>query len=100
VTSVGNLPIDTPSGARGRLKDVATISLRPNPNAIDRQGDSRRLDVGANVENADLGKVVGELQARLGRYGARVDRRTLLSRVSTRVWRGRGTSLLKGRWFG
>ena len=65
VTSVGNLPIDTPSGTRVRLKDVAKISLRPNPNAIERQGDSRRLDVGANVENADLGKVVGELQSKL-----------------------------------
>src|SRR5215471_14697040 len=45
-TDIGNLPIDLPSGGRIRLGQVATVALRPNPNAIDRQGDSRYLDVG------------------------------------------------------
>jgi CzcA family heavy metal efflux pump len=67
VTSIGDLPIDTPSGQRVRLRDVATVSLRPNPNAIDRQGDSRRLDVEASVgTGADLGTIIGQLQAKLG----------------------------------
>ena len=46
-TDVENLPIDLPSGGHIRLGEVATVALQPNPNAIDRQGDSRYLDVGA-----------------------------------------------------
>src|SRR6185503_1167146 len=65
VTSVGNLPIDTPSGRPVRLMNVATVELKPNPNAIERQGDSRRLDVGASVEGRDLGSVVRELNEKL-----------------------------------
>ena len=44
---IENLPIDLPSGGHIRLGEVATVALQPNPNAIDRQGDSRYLDVGA-----------------------------------------------------
>ncbi|GAA2021636.1 efflux RND transporter permease subunit [Terrabacter terrae] len=65
VTALEQLPIDTPSGARVKLKDVADVSVKPNPNAIERQGDSRRLDVGAGVEGRDLGSVVNELNAKL-----------------------------------
>ena len=65
VTDLQQLPIDTPSGARVKLKDVATVALRPNPNAIERQGDSRRLDVGASVEGRDLGSVVRDLNKKL-----------------------------------
>ena len=39
---MANVPIDTPSGPPIRLADVATVALKPNPNAIERQGDSRR----------------------------------------------------------
>jgi Cu/Ag efflux pump CusA len=65
VTALEELPIDTPTGARVKLKDVATVALKPNPNAIERQGDSRRLDVGASVEGRDLGSVVKELNEKL-----------------------------------
>ena len=65
VTDIERLPIDTPSGKQVALGTVATVELVPNPNAIDRQGDSRRLDVGANVEGKDLGSVVAELQTKL-----------------------------------
>jgi CzcA family heavy metal efflux pump len=65
LSSVQNLPLDTPSGQRVRLGDVATVALRPNPNAISRVGDSRYLDVGANVKGRDLGSVVKELNEKL-----------------------------------
>ncbi len=65
VTDIEKLPIDTPSGRQVLLGDVATVALVPNPNAIERQGDSRRLDVGANVEGRDLGSVVAELKTQL-----------------------------------
>ena len=48
VSDIENLPIDTaerrPRPARRGRRRCAS---RPNPNAIDRQGDSRYLDVGA-----------------------------------------------------
>jgi CzcA family heavy metal efflux pump len=64
-TDVENLPIDTPSGRHVRLGSVATVSLQPNPNAIDRQGDSRYLDVGASVSGRDLGAVVSDINRKL-----------------------------------
>jgi CzcA family heavy metal efflux pump len=64
-SDIENLPIDLPSGGRIRLGDVATVALRPNPNAIDRQGDSRYLDVGANVAGRDLGSIVNDIKQRL-----------------------------------
>ena len=94
VTALEQLPIDTPSGTRVKLKDVADVSVRPNPNAIERQGDSRRLDVGAGVEGRDLGSVVNELNAKLAKvsfprgYHAEVlgeyqERQTAQSRLLT-----------------
>jgi len=71
-TDVANLPIDTPSGTVVRLGSVADVALRPNPNAIDRQGDSRYLDVGASVSGRDLGAVVSDIRSKLA--GVRLDR--------------------------
>ena len=65
-TDIENLPIDLPTGGHIRLGEVATVALQPNPNAIDRQGDSRYLDVGAAVEGRDLGSVVNEIRQKLG----------------------------------
>ncbi|HEU5385860.1 MAG TPA: efflux RND transporter permease subunit [Streptosporangiaceae bacterium] len=65
-SDIENLPIDLPSGGHIRLGEVATVSLQPNPNAIDRQGDSRYLDVGASVEGRDLGSVVNAIKQKLG----------------------------------
>jgi Cu/Ag efflux pump CusA len=64
-SDIENLPIDLPSGGRIRLGEVATVALRPNPNAIERQGDSRYLDVGAAVAGRDLGSVVHDIRQRL-----------------------------------
>ena len=50
VPDIQNLRIDTPSGKTVRLADVAKVSLQPSPNAIEREGDSRRLDVSATFE--------------------------------------------------
>jgi CzcA family heavy metal efflux pump len=71
-SDIENLPIDLPSGGRVRLGEVATVALAPNPNAIDRQGDSRYLDVGANVEGRDLGSVVSDIKQKLA--SVRLDR--------------------------
>jgi Cu/Ag efflux pump CusA len=63
VSGIENLPIDTPSGQRIRLADVASITVQPTPNTIDRDANSRRIDVSANAaEDGDLGAVVAELE--------------------------------------
>ena len=65
VTDVERLPIDTPDGGRVRLTEVADVRLAPTPNAIERELQSRRLDVLANVEGSDLASVVSEVERRL-----------------------------------
>ena len=65
VTSIENLQMDTPSGQRIKLADVAKISVKPTPNVIERSEGSRRLDVSANVKEGDLVKVVEELKGNL-----------------------------------
>ena len=65
ITDVERLQIDTPDGGHVRLADVADVRLAPTPNAIERELQSRRIDVGANVEGRDLGSVVDEVEDRL-----------------------------------
>ena len=51
--------IDTPDGGRVRLaRGRGASGCEPTPNAIEREADSRRIDVDANVEGRDLGSVV------------------------------------------
>ena len=65
VTDVQNLQLDTPTGTRVRLAEVAEVRLAPTPNAIEREKQSRRIDVGANVEGRDLASVVADVENRL-----------------------------------
>jgi CzcA family heavy metal efflux pump len=63
VESVRALLLDTPFGGQVRLDQVAEVRISPTPNAITREGVSRRIDVGANVEDRDLGAVVRDVEA-------------------------------------
>ena len=66
LTSIQNLPIDTPNGQRVRLADVAAVNVQSTPNLIDRTNGSRRVEVGSFIDpKADLGAVVTQLQERL-----------------------------------
>jgi CzcA family heavy metal efflux pump len=65
VDAVRDLMLDTPTGQRVRMGDVADITLRPTPNSIEREGGSRRLDVGTNVEGRDLASVARDLDEQL-----------------------------------
>jgi CzcA family heavy metal efflux pump len=65
LTDVKELPIDTPSGDRVRLGQVADVRVAPTANHIERQQQSRRIDVGANVEGHDLASIVHEVEERL-----------------------------------
>src|SRR5215211_2818807 len=62
VSSLHQLPIDTPGGEQIPLEQVADVRLAPTPNAIEHTQQSRRIDVGANVEGRDLGSAVGAVE--------------------------------------
>jgi len=65
LTDIQNLMIDTPSGEQVRLADVADIRIVPVPNVIEREGQSRKIDVSANVKGRDLGSVANDVRATL-----------------------------------
>jgi Cu/Ag efflux pump CusA len=65
VTSIRRLPINTPGGGEVKLGDVATVQLRPEPNVIHREDQSRRIDVGALVRGRDLGSVASDVETSL-----------------------------------
>jgi CzcA family heavy metal efflux pump len=63
VSVINDLPIDTPSGAAIRLADVARLRVQPVPNVIEREHDSRRIDVSASVGGRDIGSVAKDVEA-------------------------------------
>ena len=65
LTSLQRMLIDTPTGERVRLSEVADIAIKPSPNVIKRENGSRRIDVHANVAKRDLESVAKDVQARL-----------------------------------
>jgi Cu/Ag efflux pump CusA len=62
VTNLRELLIDTPSGNRVRLEDVADVRIAPTPNIIERENLSRKIDVSLNVKNRDLGAVARDVE--------------------------------------
>jgi len=69
LSDVEGLRIDTPRGDSVRLDDVADVRVAPTPNHIERQLQSRRIDVGANVEGRDLASVVDDVEDRVDGIG-------------------------------
>ncbi len=62
LSDIENLLIDTPSGERVRLADVADVRIGAVPNVVEREGQSRKIDVSANVKGRDLGSVADEVE--------------------------------------
>jgi CzcA family heavy metal efflux pump len=65
VDDIGNMLIDTPSGEKIAVKEVAEVRLASTPNAIKREKASRRVDVDAEVEGRSLSEVVSEINERM-----------------------------------
>jgi cation efflux system protein involved in nickel and cobalt tolerance len=63
--TIRNLLIDTPTGQKIPLAQVARIDYGTGPNTINRENVSRLLVVSANVSERDLGSVVEDVQARV-----------------------------------
>jgi len=65
VTSIRELPIDTPGDSGVRLEDVADVRITPNPNVIRREAVSRYIDVGVNVRGRDVDSVARDVERRV-----------------------------------
>jgi len=57
--------VDTPTGAKVPLGQLAEVTRTTGPNTINRENVSRRIVVQANVQGRDLNGVVTDLQARM-----------------------------------
>jgi cation efflux system protein involved in nickel and cobalt tolerance len=63
--TIGNLMVDTPSGQKIPLAQVATIQDGMGPSTINRENISRLLVVAANAQGRDLRSVVNDIQAKV-----------------------------------
>ncbi len=64
--SLGELRIETPTGAHVPLGQLANLRIAATPNIIQRESASRRIDVTCNVRgDADLGTVAREVEKRV-----------------------------------
>lgn len=60
--AIGDIPVDTPSGGRIPLSEVAQITLSEGPNVIWREAMNRRISVDAGIQGRDLGGVVSDIK--------------------------------------
>jgi CzcA family heavy metal efflux pump len=66
LTDIREMLIDTPDGGHVRLADVASVTVKPAPNMVQRENGHRRMDVRADVgPGHDLGSVASAVQAAL-----------------------------------
>ncbi|MCX6359709.1 MAG: efflux RND transporter permease subunit [Armatimonadetes bacterium] len=63
--AMGRLLVDTPSGARIPLAQVASVTLTEGPNVIWREAMNRRISIDAGIQGRDLSGVVGDIRAGL-----------------------------------
>ncbi|MBE9193963.1 efflux RND transporter permease subunit [Synechocystis sp. LEGE 06083] len=63
--TIGNLLVDTPSGTKIPLAQVAQISYGTGPNTINRENVSRLIVASANVKGRDLRSVVNDIQTQI-----------------------------------
>jgi CzcA family heavy metal efflux pump len=63
--TIRNLLVDTPTGQKIPLAQVASIDYGTGPNTINRENVSRLIVVSANVSGRDLGSIVDEIQAKV-----------------------------------
>jgi heavy metal efflux system protein len=64
--AIRNIMLTSPNGSRVALDDLADIEVRDGPAQISRELAKRRIVIGVNVKDRDLGGFVAELQQVLG----------------------------------
>ena len=65
VDAISNIVVTSPNGSRVALRDLASIEVRDGPAQISRELGKRRIVVGINVKDRDLGGFVSELKTEL-----------------------------------
>ncbi len=63
LAAIGNLPVDTPTGAAIPLSQVAKITLSTGPNVIRRESMSRQVSINAGIRGRDPGRVIADIKA-------------------------------------
>lgn len=59
---LSNLMIDTPTGQKVPLSDIADVRVERGPATIKREDQVRRIQVSMNVQGRDMGSVVTEIE--------------------------------------
>jgi CzcA family heavy metal efflux pump len=67
VESLGRTLIDTPTGAKVPIGQIAELRVDQGPNTINRENVQRRIIVQANVAGRDLGSVIRDVRAAIAR---------------------------------
>ena len=67
VAAIGNVPVDTPAGARVPLADVADISVRGGSMNISRESGTRVSAIGVFIRGRDMGGIVSDMRANVAR---------------------------------
>jgi CzcA family heavy metal efflux pump len=67
LSSLRQLPIDTPAGGHVPLGAVASIQVKPSPSQILRENGTRYAEVDANVSGSDLGASAAAVRAALAK---------------------------------
>ncbi|HQR03648.1 MAG: efflux RND transporter permease subunit [Proteobacteria bacterium] len=65
VEAIRNLALASPNGAQVPLESIARIEIQDGPAQISREMGKRRIVIGVNVKDRDLGGFVAELQQRV-----------------------------------
>ncbi|WP_299405698.1 efflux RND transporter permease subunit [Acaryochloris sp. IP29b_bin.148] len=63
--AISAIPLSTPTGEVISLGDVANVGYGMGANVVNREDVSRLIVVSANVDDRDLGSVVGDIQAQI-----------------------------------
>jgi CzcA family heavy metal efflux pump len=66
LTTIRSTLIDTPSGARIPIGEIADITESTSANTINREDVRRRIVVQANTQGRDLNSVIKDIQRRIG----------------------------------
>ena len=68
VSDIRNLLIDTPSGEKVRLGDVAEVRVTSAPTVIRREGISPYVDIGFNIRGRDVDAVLSDVKTAMQNY--------------------------------
>ena len=68
LTDLQKLPIDIPGGGYVTMGELADVRIRPTQNVIERENDSRRIDVDGEVpKGRDLGAIMREVESHVSK---------------------------------